>query len=179
MKKIFNNFVKVLLLIGMIFSDLMTPIEVLAAEAKTPNKGDVGINETVSDDPDQVTVSKGSLDNPGDVMVTKTVKKNGEGKFTVEFEVKGNNVSTTTENVKDSYTVFVLDASKSMDCTAPSGNNSSACTYGVSLSNQNTPWDKAKEAAIDFSEAFADKGDSNYLALVTFNSNGYQLFLFK
>ena len=115
MKKIFNKFTKILLLIVMVISDLMTPIKVFAdeIEAVTPKKGDVGINETVSNE-GSVSVTKGSLDNPGDVMVTKTVKKNGEGKFTVEFEVKGKDAESTTSVQKPIYAVVVFDRSGSM-----------------------------------------------------------------
>ena len=117
MKKIFNKFTKYLLLAVMIFSELTTPVKVFAAEeeAAGPKKGDVGINEVVSDD-GQVNVASGSLTNQGDIQVTKTVRKseNEDGKFIVEFEVKGKDVTTTVSTHKPIYAVVVFDKSGSM-----------------------------------------------------------------
>ena len=178
MKKIFNKFTKFLLLVCLIISDLMTPIKVFAAEdgeAVTPQKGDVGINgEVVDGDSVSVTASSGTDQTAdGNVTITKTLTKTDEeGVYIISFNLRGNEVHTTTETTIDSYTVFVLDASRSMDCSAPV--NSSACGYGVSSANNNTPWDKAKDAAINFSSSFVERGDSNHLALVTFNGTGYQ-----
>lgn len=116
MKKIFNKFTKILLLALLVVSELMTPIKVLAAinDEVIPQKGDVGINETISNT-NEVSVTKGSLTNPGDVQVTKTVKKSGEGKYNVEFEVKGKDVTTTTTTSKPIYAVVLFDKSGSME----------------------------------------------------------------
>lgn len=193
MKKIFNKFTKILLLVVMIISDLMTPIKVFADEmdAVTPKKGDVGINETVSDE-GSVTVTKGSLDNPGDVMVTKTVKKNGEGKYTVEFEVKGKDAESTTTVVKPVYVVIVLDTSGSMICDADNGSyafdnafsagwdsRSYTAADGETIYCSNAryhsdyiltdKWENAVSGAVTFSENLADL-DNTYASVVTFAS---------
>ena len=184
MKKKMSKMIKILLLVFYAFYEFVFPIQVMAETiAKNPTKGDVGISEHVSDDGGHsVTVVKSSTNDTsadGNILITKTVSKTDtEGVYEVLFRVEGNDVTSTTESTKDSYTVFVLDASKSMDCSA-GANNSSACISGVSTSNKNTPWDKAIEAAINFSSAFAAKGDNNNLALVTFNSSGYQKRTFK
>ena len=77
MKKGLKKFTKILVLIAMIFSDLMTPIKVFANEIsdRDPVKGDIGINNKVTNDGNSITVSSGSLDDEGDVLVTKTVSK--------------------------------------------------------------------------------------------------------
>ena len=88
MKKGLKKFTKILVLIAMIFSDLMTPIKVFANEIsdRDPVKGDIGINNKVTNDGNSITVSSGSLDDEGDVLVTKTVSKtNTEGKYEVRF----------------------------------------------------------------------------------------------
>ncbi len=193
MKKIFNKFTKILLLVAMVISDLMTPIKVFAAEgeAVTPKKGDVGINETVSNE-GSVTVTKGSIENPGDVMVTKTVKKNGEGKFTVEFEVKGKDAESTTTVVKPVYVVIVLDTSGSMICDADNGSyafdnsfsagwdsRSYTAADGETIYCSNAryhsdyiltdKWENAVSGAVTFSENLADL-DNTYASVVTFAS---------
>ena len=193
MKKIFNKFTKILLLACLIISDLMTPIKVFADEIDTvkPQKGDVGINEVVSNE-GEVSVTKGSLENPGDVEVTKTVKKNGKGKFTIEFEVKGNDVESTTTVVKPVYVVIVLDTSGSMICDAEhdsyaydnaffAGWNSGSYTaadgktiYCSNAGNHSSyilknKWESAVSGAVTFSENLADL-DNTYVSVVTFAS---------
>ena len=99
--------------------------------------------------------SVGNYDGEGDVLVTKTISKtDNEGEYSVTFDIKGKGVNKEVENKMDSYTVFVLDASMSM---------------------KGTKWDKAREAAINFSNTLVSDSNSNYLALVTFNSKGYKL----
>ena len=99
MKKNFMKFTKILVLTAMIVSDLMTPIKVLANEIsdRDPIKGEVGINKKVTNDGNSATVSAGSLNEEGDVLVTKTVSKTStDGRYKIEFEVKGKNVTTNT-----------------------------------------------------------------------------------
>ena len=90
MKKASKKIAKILLLIAMIFSDLMSPISVLADElSQNPTKGDIRLNGEISDT-GSVTVEVGSLTNEGDVKVTKTVSKTDTlGRYKVEFEMKG------------------------------------------------------------------------------------------
>ena len=99
MKKSFMKFTKILVLTAMIVSDLMTPIKVLANEIsdRDPIKGEVGINKKVTNDGNSATVRTGSLKEEGDVLVTKTVSKTAtDGRYKIEFEVKGKNVTTNT-----------------------------------------------------------------------------------
>lgn len=104
-------------------------------------------------------ISVGEYNNEGDVLVTKTIEKTDtEGEYKVIFDIKGKNVSQEVENKKDSYTVFVLDASLSM---------------------KGTKWNKAKEAAVNFSNTLVSDSTKNYIALVTFNGTGYKLRNFK
>ena len=64
------------------------------------------------------TVTAGSLENEGDVLVTKTVTKtNTLGEYTVTFNIKGKKVNTSTEIKKPLYAVVVFDRSGSMNCT--------------------------------------------------------------
>ena len=171
MKKIFNKFTKILLLVVMIISDLMTPIKVFADEmdAVTPKKGDVGINETVSNE-GSVTVTKGSLDNPGDVMVTKTVKKNGEGKYTVEFEVKGKDVESTTTSVSPVYAVVVFDRSASMR-----EYNYDNCIryglFGLCAEYEEVKFSAAVEGAKTFASSLLEKIPNAQIGLVTFSTS--------
>lgn len=68
---------KLLVLVAMIFSDLMTPISVLANEIsdRDPVKGDVGINNKVSNNGNSATVNVSMEEN----IVLKVVQmKNGK-----------------------------------------------------------------------------------------------------
>ena len=95
----------------------------------------------------------------GDILVTKTIEKTDkDNEYKVTFDIKGKQVNSEVENKKNSYTVFVLDASLSM---------------------MGTKWNKAKEAAINFSNSLVSDSTKNYLALVTFNNTGYKLRDFK
>lgn len=104
-------------------------------------------------------ISVGEYNDEGDILVTKTIEKtDNEGEYSVTFDIKGKNVNQEVENKKNSYTVFVLDASMSM---------------------KGTKWDKAKEAAINFSNTLVNNSNKNYISLVTFNSQGYKLRNFE
>ncbi len=135
--KIFN----LLIIFGILLMNFFIPIKVLADF----DKGD--IKDSV--------ISIGDDSDDGDILVTKTVEKTDNvGEYKVTFDIKGKDIKQEIENKKNSYTVFVLDASLSM--------------MGVK-------WNKAREAAINFSKILVDDSNKNYLALVTFNGNGYQL----
>ena len=72
MKKGLKKFTKILVLIAMIFSDLMTPIKVFANEIsdRDPVKGDIGINNKVTNNGNSATVSVGSIETEGGIKVT-------------------------------------------------------------------------------------------------------------
>lgn len=119
MKKGLKKFTKILVLIAMIFSDLMTPISVLADQISesTPNKGDIGINGEVKNNGEMTTVSVGSVEEKGGVKVTKTVSKTDtEGRYKIDFKIEGKDVKTSTKVTKPVYVVIVFDTSGSMIC---------------------------------------------------------------
>ena len=134
-----------MIIFGMLLINVFIPIKVLA-EYK---KGD--IKDSI------IMVGDNQID--GEVLVTKTIEKtDSEGEYKVIFDINGKNIKQEIENKKNSYTVFVLDASLSM--------------MGIK-------WTKAKEAAINFSKTLVEDSNNNYIALVTFNGKGYQLRNFQ
>ena len=99
--KAVKKIAKILLLIAVIFSDLMMPISVLADElSQTPQKGDIRVDNQISNT-GSVTVTEGAFTNEGDVQVSKTVSKTDTlGRYKVEFEIKGKDVTSSTTVVK-------------------------------------------------------------------------------
>jgi len=155
MEKIINKMMKFVMLISMIFSSLQTPLVVLAdsidLQSETvPQKGDMRIGEDgeiISDGNISVTATNGKT-GEGKVSITKKVSKvDDNGKFKISFELVGEEYTTTTTTTMPSYTVFVLDASGSM---------------------RGTRWTNAKAAAINFSQKLIEDSSSNNVALVTF-----------
>ena len=143
--KISMKLLNITIIFGMLLINLFIPSNVLA-EYK---KGD--IKDSV------ITVGENS--NDGDILITKTIEKvDNDGEYKVIFDINGKDVKQEIENQKNSYTVFVLDASLSM--------------MGIK-------WTKAKEAAINFSKTLVEDSNKNYIALVTFNGKGYQLRNFQ
>jgi len=122
MKKAINKLAKIVLLIAMIFSDLMTPISVLAEEfdlnvsTALPEKGDIRLDGVISDT-GSVTVTEGTLVEGGDVQVSKTVSKTDTlGRYKVEFNILGKDRQDKIETTKPIYLVVVFDTSGSMIC---------------------------------------------------------------
>ena len=114
------------------------------------------------------TVTAGSLENEGDVLVTKTVTKtNTLGEYTVTFNIKGKKVTTLEENDKPLYAVVVFDRSGSMNCTKYSydlmGNK-----YCAEVGNK---WESAVNGAKTFAETLLNKIPTANIALVTFSGN--------
>lgn len=197
MKKGLQKFTKILVLIAMIFSDLMTPISVLADQISesTPNKGDVGINGEVTNNGNEATVSVGSIESNGGVKVTKTVSKTDtEGKYKIDFKIEGKDVKTATKVTKPVYVVMVFDTSGSMICdsshrderkngysyisqrnwnvhyTAADGVGITCLdTYGQYKEDSliKDKWENAVNGAISFSESLANLENTN-ISLVTF-----------
>ena len=147
MKKITDKFLKFLMLFSMIFSSLQTPIQVLASEISSEDnisKGAIRINGKVSEDG---TVS--SPESKNGITVTKIVstKDAANGKYTVKFEVKG---EETTET-RPVYIVVVFDRSASM------GNS--------------TKWNNAVTGAKAFAKQITESIPTSKLALVTFSTS--------
>ena len=163
-----KKFTKILLLIAMIFSDLMTPISVLASEITrgTPSKGDVGINQTVSET-DSVTVSLGTLTDEGDVQVTKTVSPTEtEGRYRIDFNIKGKDVVNSTEITKPVYVVVVFDKSGSMDCAEYES------FFGIEYcADEGTKWDDAVAGAKNFASTLLGRISTAHIGLVTFSDD--------
>ena len=114
------------------------------------------------------TVTAGSLENEGDVLVTKTVTKtNTLGEYTVTFNIKGKKVTTSTEIKKPLYAVVVFDRSGSMNCTKYSygwmGNK-----YCAEVGNK---WESAVNGAKTFAKTLLNKVNNAQIALVGFSGN--------
>ena len=113
------------------------------------------------------TVTAGSLENEGDVLVTKTVTKtNTLGEYTVTFNIKGKKVTTLEENDKPLYAVVVFDRSGSMNCTKYSywmGNK-----YCAEVGNK---WESAVNGAKTFAKTLLKKIPTANIALVAFSGN--------
>ena len=148
MKKITDKFLKFLMLFSMIFSSLQTPIQVLASEISSEDnisKGAIRINGKVSEDG---TVS--SPESKNGITVTKIVstKDAANGKYTVKFEVKG---EETTET-RPVYIVVVFDKSGSMG-------------------DSTTKWKNAVKGAKEFAKQITESIPKSKLALVTFSTS--------
>lgn len=171
MKKSLKKFTKILVLIAMIFSDLMTPISVLADQISesTPNKGDVGINNEVTNNGEMATVSVGSTKEKGGVKVTKTVSKTDtEGRYKIDFKIEGKDDETSTEVPKPVYAVIVFDRSGSME-------SSYECVeYGwfdCKRTEYNNKWESAVNGAITFATTLSNKINGSKIALVGFSGD--------
>ena len=182
MKKGLKKFTKILVLIAMIFSDLMTPISVLANEItnRDPIKGDVGINKEVTNNGEMATVSVGSTNEKGGVKVTKTVSKTDtEGRYKIDFKIEGKDDETSTEVTKPVYAVIVFDRSGSMEST-----EKEECVRwerdwlgrycAESKIVSDNKWESAVNGAITFAKTLSNKINGAKIALVGFSGdNGY------
>ena len=182
MKKGLKKFTKILVLIAMIFSDLMTPISVLANEItnRDPIKGDVGINKEVTNNGEMATVSVGSTNEKGGVKVTKTVSKTDtEGRYKIDFKIEGKDDETSTEVPKPVYAVIVFDRSGSMEST-----EKEECVRwerdwlgrycAESKIVSDNKWESAVNGAITFAKTLSNKINGAKIALVGFSGdNGY------
>ena len=174
MKKSLKKFTKILVLIAMIFSDLMTPISVLANEItnRDPVKGDVGIDNKVTNNGEMATVSVGSTKEKGGVKVTKTVSKTDtEGRYKIDFKIEGKDDKTSTEVPKQVYAVVVFDKSSSMEssyeCVEYDWRDCIRTEY-------NNKWESAVNGAITFAKTLSNKINGAKIALVGFSGdNGY------
>lgn len=165
MKKSLKKFTKILVLIAMIFSDLMTPISVLANEItnRDPAKGDVGIDNKVTNNGEMATVSVGSIETEGGIKVTKTVSKtNTEGKYEVRFKIEGKDVTTTTTSTKPIYAVVVFDRSGSM--------YEKKCDF-LFLGCKEVKYSSAVNGARTFAKTLLNKFSNANLSLVAFSTD--------
>ena len=149
MKKFFNKFTSLFLVLVTLFNTVVSPLTVLA---DVNQKGDLRlVTESGTETGDSVTVTEGSLTNPGDIQITKTVSKTDTlGRYKVQFTVKGKDVVNPSSTPKDVYVVVVLDKSGSM-----SGNK----------------WTNAVTGAKTFATTLLSKISNAKIALVTFSGN--------
>ena len=111
------------------------------------------------------TVTAGSLENEGDVLVTKTVTKtNTLGEYTVTFNIKGKKVTTPTEIKKPLYAVVVFDRSGSMESTCIK-------YYFNRCIKTDQKWESAVNGAKTFAETLLNKVNNAQIALVGFSGN--------
>ena len=112
------------------------------------------------------TVTAGSLENEGDVLVTKTVTKtNTLGEYTVTFNIKGKKVTTSTEIKKPLYAVVVFDRSGSMESTCIEYNFNMECI------KTDQKWESAVNGAKTFTKTLLNKVNNAQIALVGFSGN--------
>ena len=194
MKKSFMKITKLLVLVAMIFSDLMTPISVLANEMSGPVKGDVGINNQVVNDGNNATIYSGNYETD-EALVTKTVTKLDaeNGIYNVELRVKGKNKEDSNTVTKPVYVVVVFDTSGSMICDSTKGGYSYISERGWNVhytaadgtkitcrgdwgieEKQNAltqdKWESAVNGAISFSDSLSKVENTN-ISLVTFSGS--------
>ena len=111
------------------------------------------------------TVTAGSLENEGDVLVTKTVTKtNTLGEYTVTFNIKGKKVTTPTEIKKPLYAVVVFDRSGSMESTCIK-------SYFNRCIKTDQKWESAVNGAKTFAKTLLNKVNNAQIALVGFSGN--------
>ena len=111
------------------------------------------------------TVTAGSLENEGDVLVTKTVTKtNTLGEYTVTFNIKGKKVTTSTEIKKPLYAVVVFDRSGSMESTCIE-------YYFNRCIKTDQKWESAVNGAKTFAKTLLNKVNNAQIALVGFSGN--------
>ena len=181
MKKGLKKFTKILVLVAMIISDLMTPIKVFANEItdRDPIKGDIGINNKVTNDGNSATVSVGSIETEGGVKVTKTVSKtNTEGRYKIDFKIEGKDVKTSTEVNKPVYAVVVFDRSGSMASTETETDECARYEkwHGIEYCAEyktvsDNKWESAVQGAKDFANTLLKKIPTANIALVAFSGN--------
>ena len=112
MKKITDKFVKILMLVSMIFSSFQTPIQVFAKEiANNDSEIPVGSIKLGENGKIEESGSASTTKVENGISITKTVSKTDTlGKYHVKFELKG----TKTEVNRPVYVVVVFDRSGSM-----------------------------------------------------------------
>ena len=153
MKKITDKFVKILMLVSMIFSSFQTPIQVFAKEIANSDSeipvGSIKLGENGKIEESGIastTVTKNGIN------VTKTVSKTDTlGKYHVKFEAKG----TKTETSRPVYVVVVFDRSGSMKINANGNQDISK-------------WNNAVSGAKSFANSILTNIPNAKLGLVTF-----------
>lgn len=159
-KTIFKSFeviIRIMLVITILFTSFGYQTVVLASSNV---KGDV--RKSVN--------SEGSITNPGDVELTKTVTKtNEEGIYNVKLTAKGKDVTVTQSVEANPYIMFVLDRSGTM---GPEPFGELMCEkdwYNCPDDFMKEKYELAKKATINFSEKILEKYSKAKLGLITFS----------
>lgn len=176
MKKITDKFVKILMLVSMIFSSFQTPIQVFAKEIANRDSeipvGSIKLGENGKIEESGIA-STTKVENG--ISITKTVSKTDTlGKYHVKFELKG----TSTEVNKPVYVVVVFDRSGSMGMGScewgtcynmEKWNNAvkGAQTFVNTLINDKTGLKDAKVALVTFAETATNDRDFKHEGLAT------------
>ena len=154
MKNNFQRITSLFLVFVTLFNTVISPLTV-QADTNTSNKGDLRVvtsSGTTTGDSVSITTgtnSDGSLVKNGDISITKTVSKtNVEGRYKVQFTVKGKDVKNEISTTKDVYVVVVLDKSSSV--------------AGIK-------WRNAKNGAKTFATSLLKNVKNAKIALVTFS----------
>ncbi len=176
MKKVWKKLVAILVLVAFITSNVTSMLVAFASEVEKPNKGDVGLNETVTNNGESAMVSEGTLDNQGDVKVTKTVSKtNVNGRYKVEFKVEGKDKKITEATTKPVYAVVVFDRSGSMASeNVLTGNCLLEDLFGnciVPEYKSNNKWEDAKEGVKTFAKTLLGNIPNANVAVVAYSGS--------
>lgn len=179
MKRFLEKFTKIIMLISMIFSSFQAPIQVFAAELANNDSeipvGSIklGLDGEISSN-NSVSTEVNSKNNDISVKKTVTAIDASNGKYQVEFEIKGK--ESTQE--KPVYVVVVFDRSGSMgDCkrngcyNMKKWNNAvkGAKTFANSLINDETGLKNAKVALVTFAKKATKDRDFKHEGFVDSN----------
>ncbi len=179
MKRFLEKFTKIIMLISMIFSSFQAPIQVFAAELANNDSeipvGSIklGLDGEISSN-NSVSTEVNSKNNDISVKKTVTAIDASNGKYQVEFEIKGKE----TPQEKPVYVVVVFDRSGSMgDCkrngcyNMEKWNNAvkGAKTFANSLINDETGLKNAKVALVTFAKKATKDRDFKHEGFVDSN----------
>ena len=179
MKRFLEKFTKMIMLISMIFSSFQAPIQVFAAELANNDSeipvGSIklGLDGEISSN-NSVSTEVNSKNNDISVKKTVTAIDASNGKYQVEFEIKGKE----TPQEKPVYVVVVFDRSGSMgDCkrngcyNMKKWNNAvkGAKTFANSLINDETGLKNAKVALVTFAKKATKDRDFKHEGFVDSN----------
>jgi len=179
MKRFLEKFTKMIMLISMIFSSFQAPIQVFAAELANNDSeipvGSIklGLDGEISSN-NSVSTEVNSKNNDISVKKTVTAIDASNGKYQVEFEIKGKE----TPQEKPVYVVVVFDRSGSMgDCkrngcyNMKKWNNAvkGAKTFANSLINDKDGLKNAKVALVTFAKTATKDRDFKHEGFVDSN----------
>lgn len=178
MKRFLEKFTKIIMLISMIFSSFQAPIQVFAAELANNDSeipvGSIklGLDGEISSN-NSVSTEVNSKNNDISVKKTVTAIDASNGKYQVEFEIKGKE----SPQEKPVYVVVVFDRSGSMaedkygypDYEKWNNAVKGAKTFANSLINDETGLKNAKVALVTFAKKATKDRDFKHEGFVDSN----------